>query len=111
VQSILPSGIPSHDTFTAIPKLLDALKLAGTVVTIDAMGCQRPIAEKIAGKKTDYILAVKENQGHLLEEIKDSYRQLPVESVAEEVDCRHGRIKQRRCSATADFGLIAKAAE
>src|SRR5664280_1957653 len=43
---------------TAIPKLLDALELSGTVVTIDAMGCQRAIAEKIAAKKADYILAV-----------------------------------------------------
>ena len=38
---------------TAIPKLLDALELSGTVVTIDAMGCQRAIAEKIAAKKAD----------------------------------------------------------
>ena len=61
---------------TAIPKLLDALELSGTVVTIDAMGCQRAIAEKIAAKKADYILAVKENQGQLLEEIKDSFQML-----------------------------------
>ena len=59
----LPSGIPSHDTFN---RVVAALELAGTVVTIDAMGCQRAIAEKIADKKADYILAVKENQGHLL---------------------------------------------
>src|ERR1017187_3020237 len=59
---------------TAIPKLLAALELAGAVVTIDAMGCQRAIAEKIVDKKADYILAVKENQGHLLEEIKDSFQ-------------------------------------
>jgi hypothetical protein len=41
---------------TAIPKLLAALELSGTVVTIDAMGCQRSIAEKIVAKKADYIL-------------------------------------------------------
>lgn len=40
---------------TAIPKLLAALELSGTVVTIDAMGCQRAIAEKIVDKKADYI--------------------------------------------------------
>ncbi len=96
---------------TAIPKLLDALELAGTVVTIDAMGCQKTIAEKIVGKKADYILAVKENQGLLLEEIKDSFRQLPIEFVAEEIDCGHGRVEQRRCSVIADLGLIEKAAE
>src|SRR5665213_1549458 len=52
---------------TAIPKLLDALELGGTVVTIDAMGCQRSIAAKIVAKKADYVLAVKENQGSLLD--------------------------------------------
>src|SRR5260370_2573146 len=61
---------------TAIPKLLEALELSGTVITIDAMGCQRAVAEKITAKKADYILAVKENQGHLLEEIKDSFQML-----------------------------------
>jgi hypothetical protein len=44
---------------TAIPKLLAALELSGTVVTIDAMGWQTAIAEKIVDKKADYILAVK----------------------------------------------------
>ena len=68
---------------TAIPKLLDALELAGTVVTIDAMGCQRSIADKIVRKKADYILAVKENQGSLLEEIKDSFRQLGADAVTD----------------------------
>ena len=85
--------------------------MAGTVVTIDAMGCQRAIAEKIVGKKADYILAVKENQGHLLEEIKDSFRMLAADAVAEEIDCGHGRVEQRRCSVIADLGLIEKAAE
>jgi hypothetical protein len=48
---------------TAIPKLLDALELSGTVVTLAAMGCQRAIAEKIAAKKADYILAVERESG------------------------------------------------
>jgi predicted transposase YbfD/YdcC len=96
---------------TAIPKLLDALELSGTVVTIDAMGCQRSIAEKIVGKKADYILAVKENQGHLLEEIKDSFQMLAADAAAEEIDCGHGRIEQRTCSVIADLSLVEKAAE
>jgi predicted transposase YbfD/YdcC len=96
---------------TAIPKLLDALELAGTVVTIDAMGCQRAIAAKIVGKKADYVLAVKENQGQLLEEIKDSFRQVAAGAVAEEIDCGHGRVERRTCSVIADLGLIEKAAE
>src|ERR1022692_872993 len=96
---------------TAIPKLLDALELSGTVVTIDAMGCQRAIAEKIISKKADYILAVKENQGHLLEEIKDSFQMLTADAVVEEIDFGHGRIEQRRCSVIADLSLIEKASE
>lgn len=96
---------------TAIPKLLDALELSGTVITIDAMGCQRAVAEKIAAKKADYILAVKENQGHLLEEIEDSFQMLAADAVAEEVDCGHGRVEQRTCSVIADLSLVEKAAE
>ena len=96
---------------TAIPKLFDALELSGTVVTIDAMGCQRAIAEKIVAKKADYILAVKENQGHLLEEIKDSFQMLAADAVAEEIDYGHGRVEQRTCSAIADLSLVDKAAE
>ena len=72
---------------TAIPKLLDALALSGTVVTIDAMGCQRSIAGKIIEKKADYILAVKDNQGGLLDGIKDSFQMLAAAAVAEEIDC------------------------
>jgi predicted transposase YbfD/YdcC len=96
---------------TAIPKLLDALELSGTVITIDAMGCQRAIASRIIDKKADYILALKENQGTLLEEIKDSFQMLAADAVAEEVDCGHGRVEQRRCSVIADLSLIEKACE
>ena len=50
---------------TAIPELLDLLEIKGCLVTIDAMGCQRKIAEKIVAKEGDYLLAVKGNQGKL----------------------------------------------
>jgi len=96
---------------TAIPKLLDALELSGTVVTIDAMGCQKSIAEKIVAKKADYILAVKQNQGSLLDGIVDSFQMLPVDAVEEEIDCGHGRVETRRCSVIADLSLVEKAAE
>src|ERR1700676_1927440 len=95
----------------AIPKLLDALELSGTVIPIDAMGCQRVIASRIVDKKADYILAVKENQGALLEEIKDSFQMLAADAVAEEVDCGHRRVEQRRCAVIADLSLIEKASE
>ncbi len=96
---------------TAIPKLLAALELGGTVVTIDAMGCQRSIAEKIVARNADYILAVKENQGHLLEEIKDSFQMLAADAVAEQIDCGHGRVERRCCSVIADLSLVEMAAE
>lgn len=96
---------------TAIPKLLEALELSGTVVTIDAMGCQREIARRIVGKKADYVLAVKENQGLLAEQVRDSFLLLNADAVSEEIDCGHGRVEQRRCSVIADLGLIEKSAE
>lgn len=54
---------------TAIPKLLEMLELSGALVTIDAMGCQREIAEQIVASGADYVLAVKENQPTLHKEL------------------------------------------
>jgi predicted transposase YbfD/YdcC len=96
---------------TAIPKLLAALELTGTVVTIDAMGCQREIARQIIAKKADYVLAVKDNQGLLAEQVRDSFLLLESDAVAENVDCGHGRVEQRKCSVIADLSLIEKASE
>jgi predicted transposase YbfD/YdcC len=93
---------------TAIPKLLQALELSGTVVTIDAMGCQKAITEKIVDKKADYILAVKENQQLLLDDIKDSFQMLSPDTVAEEIDCGHGRVERRRCAVVGDLTLLDK---
>jgi predicted transposase YbfD/YdcC len=58
---------------TAIPELLDLLDLEGAVVTIDAMGCQKDIASGIIQKKGEYVLAVKENQPHLYEDIGQAF--------------------------------------
>jgi predicted transposase YbfD/YdcC len=55
---------------TAIPRLLELLDLHGALVTIDAMGCQKDIAEKIVAGGGDYVLAVKDNHPHLLEDIQ-----------------------------------------
>lgn len=54
----------------AIPVLLDLLDISGCLVTIDAMGCQKAIAQQIVGEKADYLLTVKDNQPHLLEDIQ-----------------------------------------
>ena len=54
----------------AIPKLLEMMAIEGAIVTIDAMGCQRDIAQKIVDKKADYVLALKGNQGTLREDVE-----------------------------------------
>lgn len=54
---------------TAIPALLDLLNLRGAIVTIDAMGCQKQIAQKIVQQKAHYVLAVKENQPMLQQKL------------------------------------------
>ena len=57
----------------AIPELLELLDLNGAVVTIDAMGCQKEIAADIVGRGGHYVLAAKENQPHLYEDIKGAF--------------------------------------
>src|SRR5215204_4768039 len=54
----------------AIPKLLDLMAVEGAVVTIDAIGCQRDIAQTILDQKADYVLALKGNQGALREDVE-----------------------------------------
>ena len=58
---------------TEIPVLLDMLEIKGCIITIDAMGCQTDIAEKINEKQADYVLAVKDNQTFLHEAITDYF--------------------------------------
>jgi len=91
---------------TAIPKLLEVLSLEDTIVTIDAMGCQTDIAEKIIDKQADYILAVKGNQEQLYEDVKDEFQfgKNMETHLTEEVD--HGRIETRTCSVITDFQFI-----
>jgi predicted transposase YbfD/YdcC len=60
---------------TAIPALLDLLDVEGAFVTIDALGCQKAIAQKILDRGADYILTVKDNQEHLLDDIQETFTQ------------------------------------
>ena len=87
---------------TAIPELLAQLDLAGAIVTIDALGCQKEIAKKIVDGGGDYVLAVKENQPKLHAAIQRHFDELhETDFVAG--DCRrretkekgHGRVEQR----------------
>ena len=61
---------------TAIPSLLDLLMIKGAIITIDAMGCQREIADKIVKKEADYILGIKGNQPALQEEVTTYFSSL-----------------------------------
>ena len=61
---------------TAIPELLELLDLKGAVVTIDAMGCQKEIAAAIVAEGGRYVLAVKENQPHLSEDIERTFEEV-----------------------------------
>ncbi len=88
---------------TAIPKLLELLAIKGCVVTIDAMGCQTEIAESIIKKGADYILAVKQNQKELYEQIQKVFQITNPASIHTEVDSGHGRVEQRKCVAIDDF--------
>ena len=56
---------------TAIPELIEMLEIAGSVITIDAMGCQKNITSLIVKKKGDYILALKGNQKLLYKAVKE----------------------------------------
>ena len=116
----LENGIPDACTFrnvigqlaceeksneiTAIPKLLEMLEIKGCIVTIDAMGTQTEIAKAIRDKEGDYILALKENQKTLYNDVKlylDDVRQekklLESENYYKTVEKGHGRIETREC--------------
>jgi predicted transposase YbfD/YdcC len=83
---------------TAIPALLEELDITDSLVSIDAMGCQRDIAKKIKTKGGHYLLALKENQGNLYEDAVFGFKTCPVESVSEEWEYDHGRYEIRKCS-------------
>src|SRR3954471_3370667 len=81
-----------------IPSLLDKLRLKGSLVTIDAAGSYRPIAERIV--EADYLLTVKANQPKLLAGIKAALAQAAPDTVqrCESVETAHGRQEHRRCT-------------
>ncbi len=89
---------------TAIPMLLQVLDVAGCIVTIDAIGCQKEIAQTIVDRGGDYVLAVKENQKHLYEDVKDLFaeaeqahwQEVPHQSCRDVIK-DHGRLEIREC--------------
>jgi predicted transposase YbfD/YdcC len=98
---------------TAIPALLTALALAGCIVTLDAMGCQREIAATIVAQEADYVLALKDNQADLHEAVAFHFAQVRAGACAdlahtthETIEKDHGRIEIRRCWATDDPAVL-----
>jgi predicted transposase YbfD/YdcC len=94
---------------TAIPALLNVLDLAGAVVTIDAMGCQKPIARRIRRRGGDYVLALKDNQPTLHELVAHHFAVVGdgdpaglAPAAHQTVDKGHGRVEVRRCWASDD---------
>jgi len=92
---------------TAIPKLLKMLDISDSVVTIDAMGCQRAIAQQIVEQQGHYVLQVKGNQETLHRLVKGTFDELTNRGIPgvpysfhEEVDSGHGRVETRRIWAT-----------
>jgi predicted transposase YbfD/YdcC len=87
---------------TAIPRLLEMLDIRGCVITIDAMGCQKKIAEQIVDQGGHYVLQVKGNQPELHDLVKETFDELTAGKLAvryrqhEEVDGGHGRVETRR---------------
>jgi predicted transposase YbfD/YdcC len=98
---------------TAVPELLRALELAGCIVTVDAMGCQKKIAKEIVEADADYVLALKGNQETVHQEVKaylddailrrslptrrrPGPREVPELDYLETIEKDHGRIEIRR---------------
>jgi predicted transposase YbfD/YdcC len=97
----------------AIPKLLEMLAIEGAIVTIDAMGCQREIAQKVVEKKADYVLALKGNQGSLREDVElfvaeqkaAGFKDTKISS-DQTVDGDHGRIETRTTTVIHDVAWL-----
>ena len=98
---------------TAIPDVLDELarsgQLEGALVTIDAMGCQVEIADKIVAHKADYLLALKGNQPNLEAEVEDYFETAPAAELAVKttVEKGHGRIETRIATVSGNVDWIA----
>jgi predicted transposase YbfD/YdcC len=97
----------------AIPALLELLAIEGAVVTIDAIGCQRQIAQKIIDKKADYILALKANQGTLRDDVELFAREQKavgfkdtLVSLDTTVDGDHGRVETRTVTVFHDISWL-----
>lgn len=93
---------------TAVPKLLEMLSLKGTIVTTDALNCQRAIAQQIVDQGGDYVLALKGNQGTLHDDVSRFLDDPACEATATDqtVDADHGRIETRTATVSTNIAWL-----
>jgi predicted transposase YbfD/YdcC len=96
---------------TAMPELLDMLDVEGSIITTDAMGCQKAIAAKIAKRKADYVIGLKGNQGSLLEDAKLYFDRESVQTRVEPPEKGHGRLEKREYFLETDIGWLPQKSE
>lgn len=98
---------------TVIPTLLDVLELRGAIVSLDAMGCQKNIVEKIIEKQADYFLAVKQNQKILHEDIESAFLVFKKNNKnyfsSEEIN--GSRVEKRTCKVMEDLSHLSTGLE
>ena len=95
---------------TAVPKLLQMLALKGTIVTADALNCQRAIAQQIVDQQGDYALALKGNQGTLHDDVILLLDDPACKAVTSTpvVESDHGRIETRTATVSTDIDWLQK---
>src|SRR3954454_13230500 len=100
ISCVNPDG--KSNEITAIPELLDTLRLDGSIVTLDAMRCQKDIAARIRAKGADYLLALKANHGRAFEAAQGHFERTCFSRGAggrpacDAFDDSHGRLVRRR---------------
>lgn len=93
---------------TAVPKLLEMLSLKGTIVTVDALNCQRAIAQQIVEQGGEYAMALKGNQGTLHDDVRTFLDDpaCPAAASVQTVDGEHGRIETRTATVCTDIDWL-----
>jgi predicted transposase YbfD/YdcC len=107
VLAQIPTDAKSNE-ITAVPKLLAMLSLKGTIVTVDALNCQRVIAQQIVEQGGDYVLALKGNQATLHDDVV-RFLDDPgskVKTAKPDVDAGHGRIETRTATVSTDIAWL-----
>jgi predicted transposase YbfD/YdcC len=102
---------------TAIPELLDTLALEGTLVTLDVMGCQKAIAQRILDRRAAYLLVLKANHGNAYAAVQSHFdglcfqRGAPLRPIVDKFDETHGRLVRRRVFVSAEAARLPELVE